>query len=45
MIATYMERYATPAGLDGISPEQFLDVFGRSTGQPGRLLEPRGGAA
>jgi AcrR family transcriptional regulator len=45
MISSYMERYATPAGLDGISPEQFLSVFGRSIGEPGRLLEPRGGVA
>jgi AcrR family transcriptional regulator len=27
MIATYMERYATPAGLDGISSEDFLKVL------------------
>ncbi|HEX9481431.1 MAG TPA: TetR/AcrR family transcriptional regulator [Solirubrobacteraceae bacterium] len=27
MIASYMERYATPAGLEGISSEEFLKVF------------------
>jgi AcrR family transcriptional regulator len=29
MIASYMERYATPAGLDGISAEQFLEALRR----------------
>ncbi|HXD55665.1 MAG TPA: TetR/AcrR family transcriptional regulator [Solirubrobacteraceae bacterium] len=27
MIASYMERFATPAGLEGISSEEFLRVF------------------
>ncbi len=27
MIATYMERFATPAGLEGVSSEEFLRVF------------------
>lgn len=30
MIATYMERYATPAGLEGVSAEEFLVVLRRS---------------
>ncbi len=27
MIATYMERFATPAGVEGVSSEEFLRVF------------------
>jgi hypothetical protein len=33
MIATFMERYTTPAGLDGVSPEDFLKAYGRSVGE------------
>ena len=34
MIASFMERYATRAGLEGISAEDFLAVYGRSVGEP-----------
>lgn len=27
MICSYMERFATPAGLDGVDPEDFVRVF------------------
>ena len=30
MIASYMERFATPAGRDGVSSEEFLRVFRRA---------------
>ena len=30
MISTYMERYATPAGLEGVSSEDFLKVLRRA---------------
>jgi AcrR family transcriptional regulator len=33
MIATFMERYTTPAGLDGVSPEEFLAPYARSIGE------------
>ena len=33
MIATFMERYTTPAGLEGVSPEDFLKTYGRSVGE------------
>ena len=32
MIASFMERYTTPAGLDGVSPEEFLAAYARSVG-------------
>jgi hypothetical protein len=33
MIATFMERYTTRAGLDGISPQEFLKAYARSVGE------------
>ena len=33
MIASFMERYATPAGLDGVSSEEFLAAYSRSIGE------------
>jgi AcrR family transcriptional regulator len=32
MIASFMERYATPAALEGVSPEEFLAAYARSIG-------------
>ncbi len=33
MIATYMERFVTPAGLEGVSSESFLRVWRRAAGR------------
>jgi len=33
MIASFMERYTTPAGLDGVSPEEFLAAYARTIGE------------
>jgi len=40
MIATFMERYATPAALEGISSEDFLAAYSRSIGERGSRAEP-----
>lgn len=40
MIASFMERYATPAGLEGISPAEFLAAYNRSIGERSRHAEP-----
>jgi AcrR family transcriptional regulator len=37
MVASYMERFATPAGLDGISSAEFLRVF-RPSGEQRRTV-------
>jgi AcrR family transcriptional regulator len=42
MIASFMERYATRAGLEGVSPEDFLAAYSRSVGERGRQAEPAG---
>jgi AcrR family transcriptional regulator len=42
MIATFMERYATRAGLEGISAAEFLTAYGRSIGDRSRAAEPAG---
>jgi len=42
MIATFMERYTTPAGLEGVSPEEFLAAYGRSIGERRHHPEPSG---
>jgi AcrR family transcriptional regulator len=34
MITTYMERFATPAGLEGISPEEFVRRFQQAAPEP-----------
>ena len=45
MIASYMERYATPAGLDGISSEDFLAAYSRSIGERREHGEPAASGA
>jgi AcrR family transcriptional regulator len=35
IVATYMERFATPAGLEGISPERFVQALGEDSGTTG----------
>src|SRR4051794_31651700 len=41
MIASFMERYTTPAGLNGGSPDEFLAAYARSVGE--RREPPRAG--
>jgi AcrR family transcriptional regulator len=45
MIASFMERYATRAGLEGISPDEFLAAFARSIGERPSRGEPAGHGA
>ena len=42
MIASFMERYVTRAGLEGISAEEFLAAYARSVGDRSRAAEPAG---
>jgi AcrR family transcriptional regulator len=44
MIATFMERYTTRAGREGVSAHEFLNAYGRTVGER-RRPEPAGPAA
>ena len=44
MIATFMERYTTRAGLEGVSPAEFLKAYARSVGERRRHPEPTASA-
>jgi hypothetical protein len=45
MIATFMERYTTRAGLEGVSPEEFLNAYDRSIGEHKQGPEPAGSSS
>jgi AcrR family transcriptional regulator len=45
MIASFMERYATRAGLEGISSKEFLAAYNRSAGERGRSGDLAGSGA
>jgi AcrR family transcriptional regulator len=46
MICTYMERFATPVGTDGISAEEFVAALERGSDEaPSRSQAPRGARA